>query len=291
MIFKDKNNQCSKRYMKKKYLLILFLFSVIKIAVSQEQQKTVRKFLYGNLKDAIGNLYNAHIINLTTKQGTFTNQAGEFRVLASVNDSLKISFVGYKSIRIKVSANHFGIQKNSFILSKETFELDEVTLKRHQLKGRLFSDLKEVTTNFGAIKSKKAVDFSMIDFNQIVISKIDATARIKASDMRKQVDPTARFEGVSTKSGAGIDQYAAEKRRLRKEIQFKEHFPKILLSEFGEKFFFIELKIPKEKYHHFLNYCNYLGIEELYKKGRVLEMLKILQQQSDNYLIILNSAE
>ncbi|SOU87253.1 carboxypeptidase-like regulatory domain-containing protein [Tenacibaculum dicentrarchi] len=125
------------------YILFLVLFC---LKIQAQKQQIPRKFLYGSVNDKITTIYNAHIINLTTKQGTFSNQSGEFRVLAKVNDSLKISFVGYKSIHIKVNTNHFGIQKNSFKLHKQAYELDEITLKKNDLLGFLSSDIKNIKT-------------------------------------------------------------------------------------------------------------------------------------------------
>jgi hypothetical protein len=56
----------------------------------------------------------------------------------------------------------------------------------------------------------------------------------------------------------------------------------------GEDFFFIQLKIPKERYYHFLEYCNPLGIEKKYKNGEILEVIEILKNESSNYLKIIN---
>jgi len=125
------------------YILFLVLFC---LKIQAQKQQIPQKFLYGSVNDKITTIYNAHIINLTTKHGTFSNQSGEFRILAKVNDSLKISFVGYKSIHIKVNTNHFGIQKNSFKLHKQAYELDEITLKKNDLLGFLSSDIKNIKT-------------------------------------------------------------------------------------------------------------------------------------------------
>jgi hypothetical protein len=70
-------------------------------------------------------------------------------------------------------------------------------------------------------------------------------------------------------------------------LAFKKAFPFKILSELGEKFFFDDLKIPIEKYFHFLEYCNPLGIEKLHKEGELLEIIKILRTESVSYLIII----
>ena len=101
-----------------------------------------------------------------------------------------------------------------------------------------------------------------------------------------ETDPTRAF------AGAGTSVYIPFKHSerlwaLRRNLAYKKSFPYKILSELGEKFFFDELKIPVEKYFHFLEYCNPLGIEKLYKKGKTLEVIKILRQEHVTYLDII----
>lgn len=272
----------------KKQLLLTFLFFIILLKITAQEK---RKFLYATVINNIETISNAHIININTNQGTYTNNDGEFRILAKPSDSLKISFVGYKTNYFVVNSNHFSIKQNSFLLTKKLIELDEVVLKKHNLFGVLSRDMKQTPEDIAVVKSKGALDFSNIDFEKKVISPIDVIDRSKAPDMRKETDPTAKFAGVGGAYSSGPDSYAAEKRRMRKEINFKENFPKMLISEFGAKFFFVDLKIPKENYLHFLEYCNPLNIEELYKNNKKLEVIKILQEQSKGYLKVINLRE
>ena len=125
----------------KQLLFFIFLFSFLTMSAQKH-----RKFLYANVKDKVGAVYNAHIINLSTKQGTFTNESGEFRILAKKNDAIQISFVGYKTTIFKVTENHFSIHKNTFNLLKIAYELDEVNLKKNNLLGYLTSDSKNIKT-------------------------------------------------------------------------------------------------------------------------------------------------
>ncbi|WBX72285.1 carboxypeptidase-like regulatory domain-containing protein [Tenacibaculum retecalamus] len=125
--------------MNKRLLFLVLLISFLK-AQSQEN----RKFLYADVKDKVGHVFNAHVVNLNTKQGTFTNESGEFRILAKQHDSLQISFVGYKSTLLIVNLHHFGIQKNTFELVKTAFELDEISIKKNNLLGYLTSDSKNI---------------------------------------------------------------------------------------------------------------------------------------------------
>ncbi|WP_299010557.1 carboxypeptidase-like regulatory domain-containing protein [uncultured Tenacibaculum sp.] len=105
-----------------------------------------RKFIYASVHDEVASVPKAHIINLNTKQGTFTNDNGEFRILAKPNDSLQISFVGYETKIFKVESKHLGIQQNKIELKKVAIELDEVEIKEHNLLGYISSDTKHIKT-------------------------------------------------------------------------------------------------------------------------------------------------
>ncbi|TDQ25757.1 carboxypeptidase-like regulatory domain-containing protein [Tenacibaculum caenipelagi] len=264
------------------------LLFIITLKISAQEN---RKFLYATVNDELGSMPNVHVINLNTKQGTFTNDNGEFRILAKPNDTLRLSFVGYETNNFKIKINHFGIVENKIELKKEVIELDEVQIKKHNLTGSLYADLKQTPKDIAKEKTKSALDFSKINFKESVVSDIDIVARGKAPNMRKETDPTAKFAGVGGGVSSGPDKYSQELKRTRKEINFKENFPEKLLSEFGSHFFFVELKIPKEKYLHFLEYCNSLEIEKLYKNGNILKVINILQQESYNYLKIIKEKE
>ncbi|RSC93207.1 carboxypeptidase-like regulatory domain-containing protein [Tenacibaculum singaporense] len=261
--------------------LPITLLLLITVGATAQQK---RKFVYGTLNDELGAIPNAHIINLNTQQGTFSTDFGKFRILAKPNDTLQVSFVGYKTKKIKVTSLHFGMEENEIKLIKVPFELDEVEVKKHSLIGSIAIDAKQTPKDIGMEKAKNALDFSMIDFSEKVILDIDKIDRMKAPNMLKITDPTAKFAGAGTGFSSGLDKYSQQLKRTRKTIQFKESFPKILLSEFGESFFFKELNIPKDKYLHFLEYCNPLGIEKLYKQKQLLKVIAILQQESKSYL-------
>ncbi|MDO6676344.1 carboxypeptidase-like regulatory domain-containing protein [Tenacibaculum sp. 1_MG-2023] len=125
---------------------IICLFFII-IATAQES----RKFFYATIQDEVSTISNAHIINLNTKQGTFTDNNGDFRILAKPNDTLQVTFVGYETKNFVVGVNHFGIQENSILLKKVPIELDEVEVKKHNLLGYISSDSKH-------IKSEKVIN-------------------------------------------------------------------------------------------------------------------------------------
>ncbi|WGH76676.1 carboxypeptidase-like regulatory domain-containing protein [Tenacibaculum tangerinum] len=252
-----------------------------------------RKFFYATLQDEMGAVANAHVINLTTKQGTFTNDYGKFKVLAKPNDTLQISFVGYETKKFMIGIHHFGIQENTIQLKKVPIELEEVELKKHDLTGFIALDSKKTPEDLTHKPIKKLMDIIMgIDYSTPIIKKLDYIDKhVKPPNV--ETDPTQLIQGVSLGLVISLSKGKSSKKQrdTRKKLKSKETFHKMLLSEFGEHFFFKELKIPKEKYLHFLTYCNPLGIEKLYKEGKVLKVIAILQEESKSYLKIKNEKE
>lgn len=85
--------------MKKHILLFALLFGA---AISFAQENTIIKGTVMN--DANDNLLeNVNIVNLNQVIGATTNEKGEFAIRAAVNDTLYFSYLGFKSLRVRVT--------------------------------------------------------------------------------------------------------------------------------------------------------------------------------------------
>lgn len=121
--------------------LVFFTFIAFHFLHSQE-----RKMFFGKTIDDLGNLASVHIINKNTNTATSSNINGEFRIFAQPNDTIKFTFVGYKTHTLLLKNSDFGINEKQIHLKKEIIELDEIELKKHNLTGSLSSDVKNVNT-------------------------------------------------------------------------------------------------------------------------------------------------
>lgn len=263
--------------MSKKLLLFIFLFSIINHLFSQEKKQLIR----GKVQDSIGIVKNANIINLKTKQGTFSSDEGFYRIFVSKGDTLSFSSVQHLPKKIVVTEKILEQNETDILLKSNIYELDEFDLKRHNLMGRLGIDTKDVPRDVQDSLLRNVMDFSNINFKQ-VDNSIDEVERARPPVVNTMA-------GAIQMAGAGaaisVPFKGSEKLwALRKELAQKKAFPYKILSELGEKFFFDELKIPVDRYFHFLEYCNPLGIENLHKEGRQLEVIKILRAESEPYL-------
>ncbi|WP_299010560.1 carboxypeptidase-like regulatory domain-containing protein [uncultured Tenacibaculum sp.] len=262
--------------MKRIFLTLLLLSQV---AFSQEERKT----LFGIIYDENGVLENAHIVNFSTNQATFSNENGEYRIFAKPNDSIRYTSIGYKTIFETLTKEDFNTYRKRTTLEKQDYELDEILLRNNELSGELTKDLRKVKRDKNLEIASNATDFSKVNYNNYT-SDDHISLHVKPNVLR--VDPTKNFEGFGTTNTFPVKD--SEKiQKLRKELAFKESLPAKLLSELGDDFFFIELEIPVDKYYHFLEYCNPLGIEKLYQNREVLKVIKIFRKEHTEYLKII----
>lgn len=263
-----------------KKLHILFFVLCTSLSLFS-QKKGVR--LYGKVIDTLTVIKNANVINVNTNQGTFSNDQGEFRIYVSLGDTLRISSIQHDIAFVIVSKYIIDKKFLSIKLKKKTYLLDEIVLKETDLTGSLSSDRKITPKDKKAEALKNTMDFSKIDMKAPVLDDhIDKKVRPPIN----KTDPNAAFVGAGAKIGFAF-KYSERLWALRRKVAYQKRFPELLLNEFGEKFFYKELKIPKEKYHHFLAYCNPLGIENLYLQNKKLEVIKILKKESISYQKIL----
>ncbi|WP_299670102.1 carboxypeptidase-like regulatory domain-containing protein [uncultured Polaribacter sp.] len=262
----------------KKILILLFLC----ISIANFAQ-TDSSFFFGRIIDSTEAVVNAHIINLKTKQGTFSSSKGNFKISANKKDSLQITSIGYKSKIIVLKAFQLREKQNIILLEKQIYNLDEIVLKKHDLSGFLSLDIKKTPKDYKAEQVQKLLtDIKEMDLYAISKMPIGTNEAhlIKATVIRLP----NYFEGFGIRTSSGANIAAKKTKLLIKKLQAQQEISNKLLILLGDDFFFNELKIPKEKYNHFITFCSHKGIYELYQKNEILKLIKILKDESIRYL-------
>ncbi len=260
---------------------IILLFIAFLYTVPFWGQNSIE--ISGIVTDSLGVVKNAHIINLQTNIGAFSKDDGSFTLPVKLGDSLKISSVQHKTDFVIIGGFSIKTKRINIFLQNLIYELDEFELKKHNLLGILGIDQKNVPTDKRDSILRKNMDLSKVDMR--VVEEDDyIDKRVRPNMVR--TDPNLGFVGAGTSIGIAW-KHSEKYWALLRELAHKESLPGKLLSDLGGKFFFEDLKIPVERYYHFLEYCNPLGIEDLYKEGKLIEVIKILEQENTGYLKII----
>ena len=87
---------------------------------------------------------NVHVINLNSVIGTISNNDGVFEINASVNDTLFFSYLGFKSIKVRVTNDLIKFKNSKIKLTELAYALEEIIVTPYRLTGYLEIDAKNV---------------------------------------------------------------------------------------------------------------------------------------------------
>jgi hypothetical protein len=115
-----------------KKLLFLFVLCISLTALSQDDAQ-----INGTvLNDATDEpLENVNIVNLNSVKGASSDQNGKFMIRASVNDTLYFSYLGFKSIRVRVTNDWLRFGEIKVKMTELGIALEEVVIRPVELTG------------------------------------------------------------------------------------------------------------------------------------------------------------
>ena len=90
---------------------------------------------------------NVHVVNLNQVIGSITNTKGEFEITARAGDTLYFSFLGFKSIKIRVTNDILKYKGTRIGMTELAYTLEEVVVKPYRLTGYLDIDAKNIPIN------------------------------------------------------------------------------------------------------------------------------------------------
>jgi len=253
-------------------LTLFFIFTQLSYAQSE------KVYIKGKIVSSNLPVKNVNILNITTKQGTISDAVGEFEITVRENDTLKFSHLEYQTKKIIITRKFLKLGSITIELKEMTNYLSTVTIRNHDLTGDLVLDTKNNTND--TITRKHDLIEEMMRMAKMPSSK-DFDTNFEKPPLN-DVDPVSAVAGAAIGS-VGIPIIDKEN-VLRKKLRAKKSFPNKLISEFGEDFFTKELKIPKEKIHHFITYCEIKNIQELYKQGKIIKLIEVLTEESKIYI-------
>ena len=141
----------------KYYLTILFTFVLCistnaqNTTIPNDSTKTIKQ---GKVKGVViddtsqARLGFVNIVNLTNIKGTSSNEKGEFELSAKSGDTLHFSYIGFKSIKVRVTNDWINrIELSTIGLTETALALEEVVLSDLKLTGYLEIDIKQVVVN------------------------------------------------------------------------------------------------------------------------------------------------
>lgn len=125
------------------FLSLTFLLFLIHSAAAQDLDQDI---VIGKVLNAANDLplENVNIVNLNQVKGTTTSSEGDFEILAAVNDTLYFSYLGFRTIQVRVTNDWLKYGSVKVKMTELGIALEEVVVKPIQLTGYLEIDAKNI---------------------------------------------------------------------------------------------------------------------------------------------------
>lgn len=249
-----------------RYFAVLFFTFFSTFVFSQESEKVIS----GIIKDDISSkpLANVNIINVNTVKGVVTDEKGQFELMASANDTLHISLLGYKSIKVKVTNDWIKNKTTTIQLTEKAYALEEVVIRPYVLTGYLEIDAKLIPTkeNYrysisGLPQGYEAGEYSPNAFGRVLGSIFNPA------------DMLYNFFGKKPK----------ELKRL-KEMKKDDTVKNLLETKFDRETISALLGVTKDEIAEILARCNYS--ESFVKTANDLQILDAISACYEEYKIL-----
>lgn len=223
-----------------KFLAFCFCFVCYSIAIAQETNSGSINAIVVNAQSEV-RMESVHVVNLNQVVGTITNQEGEFNITAAVNDTLYLSFLGFKPQKIRVTNDMFKFKDTKIALTELAYALEEVIVRPYQLTGYLEIDIKNLPVNnaYQYSISGLSVAYEGGNKNPSAVTKV-LGAILNPADLLRNL----------------FGKKPNELRKLRK-MKEDEQIRNLLASKFDRELLTEFLQLEKVDIQDILNNCNY----------------------------------
>lgn len=205
-----------------------------------------------------------NIINKSLKTGTITDENGNFRIAASLNDSIAVSAVHVEETIVIISKDQLSDKKIIIQLSEKTNFLSEVTLRR-PLTGYIGSD-----TNIIPLKE-------IVTASSIGLPKADMKKLTKSESLL--------YAATSGPMDMLINTLTGETKRLKKRLELEKNIQitESLLDKFPMTYFVDVLKIDQFKVYPFLFFCEEDPDYKTAARGDSMQIMDFLERKSKEF--------
>lgn len=212
---------------------------------------------------------NVHVINTTKVKGTITDGNGFFQLTAKANDTLLFSYLGFETIKVKVTNDWIKNKTSKITLTEKAYALEEVVISKYNLTGYIEVDTKLIPINEGSYRYS--------------ISGLDAG--YEAGD--KSPSAVTRVLGaIFNPADFLYNAFGKRPKQMRKlkEMKKDDTIRELLASKFDRETLAALLEIDKDDIPLILSNCNYS--EYFIKSANDLQILEAISSCYEEYKIL-----
>lgn len=248
--------------------LVVFLF--IFVSFHSFSQTGISQKISGTVQNdnTLLPIANVNIVNLNKSRGSNTNERGYFEIEASVNDTLHVSFIGFQSIKIRVTNDWIKNKTTKIQLTEKAIALEEINIMPYNLTGYLEVDSK-------LIPSRENYRYSISGLQQGYEAgeySPNAFGRVMGS-IFNPADMLYNFFGKKPR----------ELKRL-KDMKKDNSIRTLLESKYDREMISVLLGIDKKEISEIMERCNYS--EAFVKSANDLQIMDAISGCYEEYKVL-----
>ncbi|MEZ4854549.1 carboxypeptidase-like regulatory domain-containing protein [Flavobacterium sp.] len=251
-----------------RYFIVFFFLYTTSVCFSQND--TIVHVIKGTVLNSqtLLPMNNVHIINTTKVKGTVSDGNGLFEIMAQANDTLLFSYLGFETIKVRVTNDWIKNKTAKVALTEKAFALEEVVIKQYNLTGYV-----EVDTRLIPIVENKRYSISGLDAGYEVGDKSpNAVTKV----LQSVFNPADFLYNVFGKR-------PREMRKL-KEIKKDNTIRDLLATKYDRQTIAALLEVDKDDIPLILQNCNYS--EYFIKTANDLQILDAISACYEEYKIL-----
>lgn len=212
---------------------------------------------------------NVHILNLNKVKGTTSDHKGDFTISAAANDTLYISFLGYKSTKIRVTNDMIKFQGLKIGMTELAYALEEVVVTPYKLTGYLDIDAKNAPVNSN---NNTRYSISGLEIGYESRASASAVGRVLSSVM----NPADLLYRSFSKKGK-------ELRKLR-DIKKDNKLSDALSTRYDRETLLELLQVDRSELEEIIRSCNYSN--DFIMTANDLQVLEAISQCYEEYRVL-----
>jgi len=211
---------------------------------------------------------NVHIVNLNQVKGAVTDDKGEFNLQSRVNDTLYFSYLGFRSIRVRVTNDWLKYGNVKVKMTELGFALEEVTVNSVNLTGYLEIDAKNIP---------------IYDNYRYSISGLNSG--YEGGDSSPNA-VTKAIRSLSNPADLVYNIFGTRPRQMKKLRQMKkdDNIRNLLRNKFDRETLMALLQVNRAEIDEILNNCNYS--QDFMKTANDLQILDAINSCYEEYKVL-----
>lgn len=237
------------------------------------QENQARTKFKGLIFDAVSkdSLIGASVFNLNNVQGTLTDEKGKFEIPVRPNDTLMIAYLGYQTIKLRVTNDLLSVSEVTISLYEKTEQMKAVTVKSHRLIGVLEIDVKQVPVD---------------RYNRIHIRGLRQTYEVGKIEPKSSTSLLAALTNPIDFVYQKFSRRPKLKRKLKK-IKERDNLAKILAKKYDRELIMEYLQLDSKQLEDLLESCNLSDF--FIKKASDLQVVDAILNCHENYRAVKDS--